>query len=315
MKMPKVAIIGAGMVGGSTALLVQAYVPNSEIVIVDINRSRAEGQAYDIAHACALWGAAHVRAGGFQDVENADIIIVTAGVAMKPGETRLDLARNNVAILKDILSETKPRAPEAIYILAINPVDVLTYVSWKYLGLPRERVISTGTSLDSARLRSLLSDRLGLSTTAIHAHVFGEHGDSAFIHWSGASAGGLKIADFLTARGLEMSPQTKEMLNYAVHDAAHLIKEGKGVSHYGIGSSIAKIVQAVLHNTQVMLPVATVLPEVEGVPDVCLSIPHLIGRAGATVISYPQLDDEEKILMLKSATTLKQAQDEALLHL
>ena len=311
MRIPKVVVVGAGMVGGSASLLISAGVPGCEVVIVDVDASRAEGQAIDIAHAGALWRAVHIRAGTFDDAADANIVVIAAGAAMKPGETRLDLARTNVGILRSILSEIGDRAPDAIYVLATNPVDVLAYMARQILDLPPRRVISTGTSLDSARLRTMLGERLDVVPTAVHAYVLGEHGDSSFIHWSGASVSGMPLDYYLEASGNKMGEATRATLAFAVRDAAHLIKEGKEVSHYGIASAIARICQAILHDSQIILPVATVHAEIEDVADVCLSLPSVIGAEGARVVSYPLLSDDERRDLAASAGIVKQAQEEA----
>ncbi|MFX0547062.1 malate dehydrogenase [Roseovarius sp. S1116L3] len=194
MTLPKVAVIGAGLVGGSAALLIQAVIPGCEVVIVDIDRQRAEGQAMDIAHAGALWRAVHVRAGDYGDVAGSSVIVITAGVAMKSGQSRLDLAKANLEVLTDILDAVAEGSPDATYVIATNPVDVLGHIAQRRLGLAAGRVISTGTALDSARLRSLLAERLEIAPGAIHAYVLGEHGDSSMIDWSGATIGGRPIS-------------------------------------------------------------------------------------------------------------------------
>ncbi len=311
MRMPKVVIVGAGMVGGSAAMLVRVVVPGCEVIMVDVDEPRATGQAIDIAHASALWGAKHIRAGSYDDVRDAAIIVITAGAAMKPGQTRLDLARTNVGILKAILDSVGDKAPNAAYVLATNPVDVLTYLTRQLTGLPTERVISTGTSLDSARLCTLLGERLGVDPMAIQAYVLGEHGDSSMIHWSGATVGDVPLGRFLETTGLQVGPASRDTMKVAVRDAAHLIKQGKGVSHYGIGSAIARICQAILHDSQTILPVGIVHSEVEDVDDVCISLPTLVSAGGAKVLSYPLLTDAEREELADSARVLKEAQDQA----
>jgi len=309
MRQPKIVIVGAGLVGGSAALFSSAAMPSAEIVIVDIQRVRADAQALDLAHATAFWGHERVRAGDFDQANGADIVVVTAGVGVKPGQTRLDLAQTNARILLDIVDRIAPLAPDAVYIVASNPCDALAAVACRHLAIARERVISTGTSLDTARLRTLLSERLGVVAPAIHAYVLGEHGESAFVHWSGASVAGMPLEQFLSRAGKELGPASRSLVLHSVHDAAKLIKEGKSATHYGIASAIARICQAIVHDSNLILSVGVVQPEVEGVPDVCVSLPMLVNAAGAQLLVYPQLDASEREAMRNSARIVKDATD------
>ncbi len=312
MHQPKIVIVGAGLVGGSAALFAAATIPGARIVIIDLERVRAEGQALDLAHATAFWGHDRVQAGGYGDARDADIVVITAGVGVKPGQTRLDLVRINAGILCEILDHTAPLAPGAIYVIASNPCDALAHVARDRLGHARERVISTGTSLDTARLRALLAERLGVAAPAVHAYVLGEHGQSALIHWSGASVAGMPLELFLERMGKELGPTSRDLMLRSVHEAAKLIKEGKSATHYGIASAIARICQAIVHDANHILTVATVQAEVEGVPEVCVSLPMLLDREGARLLAYPQLDVEEKEALRRSALIVKEATDSVL---
>jgi L-lactate dehydrogenase len=249
MRRPKIVIVGAGLVGGSAALFSAVAIPSAQIVIVDIERVRAEAQALDLAHATAFWGHDRVRAGEYDDVQGADIVVVTAGVGVKPGQTRLDLVRTNARIVGDIVDRTASLAPRAVHVVATNPCDVLAAVARDRLACAREQVISTGTSLDTARLRALLSERLGVVAPAIDAYVLGEHGESALVHWSGASVGGMPLELFLTRAGKELGMASRGLILRSVHDAAKQIKEGKGATHYGIASAVARICQAIVHDS------------------------------------------------------------------
>jgi L-lactate dehydrogenase len=284
-------------------------IPSAEIVIIDLERVRAEGQALDLAHGAAFWGHDRFYAGDYHDAGNADIVVITAGVGVKPGQTRLDLANTNARIVVDIIDRIAPKAPEAIYVIASNPCDVLAYVALQRLQCPRERVISTGTSLDTARLRSLLSGRLNVVAHAIHAYVLGEHGASALIHWSGATVSGMPLDLFLTRVGKEMGPESRHLILQSVVEAAKQIKEGKSATHYGIASGIARICQAIVHNSSLILSVATVQPEIEGVPDVCVSLPMLVNTYGAQLIAYPDLNPTEREALQRSARIVKEATD------
>ncbi|CAG9168139.1 L-lactate dehydrogenase [Cupriavidus laharis] len=312
MRQPKIVIVGAGLVGGSAALFAAVAIPSAEIVIIDVARVRAEGQVLDLAHAAAIWGHNRFHAGDYQSAKDADLIVITAGVGVKPGQTRLDLARTNADIALEIVNQTAPLAPDAIYLIASNPCDVLAGVVLDHLRCARERVISTGTSLDTGRLRSLLSERLGVVAPAIHAHVLGEHGESAVIHWSGAAVSGMPLELFLARSGKELGPASRDLILRSVHEAAKLIKEGKGATHYGIAGAIGRICEAIVHNTDLILTVASVHSEVEGVPDVCLSLPMVVNGDGARLLAYPELNATERAALQRSARIIKEATDSVL---
>lgn len=312
IKKRKIVIVGAGLVGGSAALFTAYSIPGVEIVLIDVEPVRAEGQVLDLAHAAAIWRSVDFHAGDYADALDADIVVITAGVGVKPGQTRLDIAQINARIICEIVDNTSRYAPDAIYLIATNPCDVLAYVVYRHLGLPRERVISSGTELDTARLRTLLSERLGIGAPAIHAYVLGEHGESAIIHWSSATVSGMQLEAFLAQTGKELGVASRDLLLRSVHESAKQIKEGKGATHYGIASAIARICQAILHDSDLIVSVAIVHPEVEGVPDVCLSLPSLVNVRGAQVMAYPLLNETEKDGLARSARIIKTASDSVL---
>ena len=309
IKQRKIVIVGAGLVGGSAALFCAYSIPGVEIVLVDVESVRAEGQVLDLAHAAAIWQSVDFHAGDYADARDADIVVITAGARVKPGQTRLDIAQINARIVREIVDQTSRYAPNAIYLVATNPCDVLAYALHRHLGLPRERVISTGTELDTARLRTLLSERLGIGAPAIYAYVLGEHGESAIIHWSGATVSGMPLESFLSQTGKELGVASRDLLLRSVHESAKQIKEGKGATHYGIASAIARICQAILHNSDLILSVAIVHPEIEGVPDVCLSLPSLVNARGAQVMAHPLLNETEREGLARSAQIIKAASD------
>jgi len=309
MRQPKIAIVGAGLVGGSAALFSSVAIPSAEIVIIDIERVRADAQALDLAHATAFWGHERVRSGEYDDARGADIVVITAGVGVKPGQTRLDLVRTNAGILVSILDHIAPLAPDAVYVIASNPCDPLAAVARARLACPREQVISTGTSLDTARLRALLSDRLGVAAPAIDAYVLGEHGESALVHWSGASVAGIALDLFLKRTGKTLDAAERGLVLRSVHESAKLIKEGKGATHNGIASAISIICQALVHNSNLVLSVGVVHAEVEGVPEVCVSLPMLINGRGAHLLAYPELEPSEREALQRSARIVKDATD------
>jgi L-lactate dehydrogenase len=308
----KIAIVGAGLVGGSAALFSAYSIPGVEIVLIDIEPVRAEGQVLDLAHAAAIWRSSDFRAGDYSDAQDADIVVITAGAGVKQGQTRLDIAQINARIVREIVDQTSRYAPDAIYVVATNPCDVLAQLVYHHLGLPRERVISTGTELDTARLRTLLSERLGIGAPAIYAYVLGEHGESAIIHWSGATVSGMPLEVFLKHAGKELGVASRDLMLRSVHESAKLIKEGKGATHYGIASAIARICQAILHNSDLILSVAIVHPDIEGVPDVCISLPSLVNARGAHLMAYPLLNEVESEGLARSASIIKAASDSVL---
>ncbi len=312
MRQPKIVIIGAGLVGGSAALFCAQALPSAQIVLVDMEKVRSEGQAMDLSHAAAFWGHDRFIAGDYADARDADIVVITAGAGVKPGQTRLDLIEVNARIMADIVDQVAPLAPQAIYVVAANPCDVLAHVALVRAGVPRERVISTGTALDTARFRTLLADRLNIVATAIHAYVIGEHGESALIHWSGATVAGMPLADFLQRTGREMGSASRDLLLRSVHESAKQIKEGKGATHYGIASGIGRICHALVTNSNQILSVGTVLDDVEGVNEVCLSLPMVINGRGAQLLAYPMLDEVERQALRRSADIVKAATETAL---
>jgi L-lactate dehydrogenase len=312
VRQPKIVIVGAGLVGGSAALFAAVAIPSAEIVIIDLDRIRAEGQALDLAHAAAFWGHDRFIPGDYADARGADIVCITAGAGVKPGQTRLDLAQTNARIVAGIIERTAPIAPEAIYVVAANPCDVLAAAAYAQLRCPRERVISTGTSLDTGRLRALLSERFGVVGPAIEAYVLGEHGESALIHWSGAAVAGMPLESFMARTGKEMGPATRDTILRSVHEGAKLIKEGKGATHYGIASAIGRICQAIVHNSDLILSVAVVQPEVEGIPDVCVSLPMVVNGSGARLLAYPELNSDEREALRRSARIVKDATESVL---
>uniref|UniRef100_UPI003F49924A lactate/malate family dehydrogenase n=1 Tax=Cupriavidus taiwanensis TaxID=164546 RepID=UPI003F49924A len=314
MRQPKIVVVGAGLVGGSAALFAAVAIPSAEVVIIDLERIRAEGQALDLAHSAAFWGSNRFYAGNYEDAQDADVVVITAGVGVKPGQTRLDLAKTNAGIATEIVDRIAPLAPEAIYVIATNPCDVLAGIVFDRLRCPRERIISTGTSLDTGRLRSLLSERLGIVAPGIHAYVIGEHGESAVIVWSGATVSGMPLETFLSRTGKELGPASRDLILRSVHEAAKFIKEGKGATHYGIASAIGRICQAIVHNTDLILTVGIVHPEVEGVPEVCLSLPMVINGSGAQLLAYPELNPAERESLRRSARIVKEATDRVLMN-
>lgn len=306
--MSKISVIGAGSVGATIAndLMIQGIA--SEIVLVDINAKKALGEALDVYQGAPFHSPAIVRAGGYREVEGSDIVIITCGVARKPGMTRLDLAQTNVNILKDVAANVVSRAPDAVYIIVSNPVDILTYVFTKISGLPERQIIGSGTILDTSRLQSELAKRFFISPKNIHAHVFGEHGDSSFVPWSLAT-----IANNPLEHYKECSPdkdriqwnQNHEEVENFVKKSGGIIIENKGATFYAVAMSVCHICKCIFSNCATALTVSTMMHGEYGVEDVCLSLLHLVDRGGIRGKILNPLTDEEIAKLHASADKLK----------
>ncbi len=301
----KVGVIGAGMVGSAAgfALVMQSAV--SELVFVDLNAAKAEAEAQDIAHAVPFAGAAHVRAGGYREIAGADVVILACGVSQRPGETRPALLNRNAEVFRSVIGEVMAAAPDAILLVASNPVDVITDISARLSGLPPGRVIGSGTILDTARFRWLLGRHLGISPSSIHGYVLGEHGDSEVLAWSSARVGSVPLADFAEQIGAPLTAEVRERIDTGVRRAAYTIIQGKGATWYGIGAGLARIVRAIDRDEQAVLSVSTVEPDVLGVSDVALSLPRIVGARGVSATLRPELDRAETDALHRSATLLK----------
>lgn len=309
----KVGVIGAGLVGATAAYAMVMRKAASEIVLVDANEKRAIAEAADIQHAVPFTYATDVYAGGYEDLKDAKIVIIAAGASQKPGETRLMLFEKNAAILNQIIPRTLEVAPDTIFLIATNPVDVITHISAKIAlqhGVPHSRVIGTGTTLDTARFRSLLGIHLGVDSQHVHGYVIGEHGDSEVLTWSNVDIGGVPLEDFIEYRKVDFTEKTKQEIDSSVRNAAYKIIEGKGSTYYGIGAAIARIVDVINRDNRALLTVCTVHDDVEGVKDVTLALPHLISGSGNLGTIPLRLNAKEKSLLRKSAEIIREKIDE-----
>jgi L-lactate dehydrogenase len=279
----------------------------SEIVIVDINAKAAAAQAQDIVHATPFAHPIVVRAGDYGDLAGAGLVVVSAGVNQKPGETRIQLLGRNAAVFRAIIPRALEAAPDAILLIATNPVDIMTQLATRISRLPPARVIGSGTILDTARFRSLLAAHLGIAPQSVHAYVLGEHGDSEVLAWSSATAGNIPIASFAAQIGRTVTAEVRAGIDARVRGAAYTIIEGKGATYYGIGAGLARLAEAVLDNEQAVMTVSIVTPNVEGVGDVALSIPRIVGRRGVVTDLLPNLDAEEAAALRRGAAILKEA--------
>ena len=305
----KVTIIGAGSVGATVAYTLVATGTVAEIVLIDVNVEKAKGEAMDILQATPYLHPAKIYYGTYEDAAGSDIVIVTSGVGRKPGQSRIDLTQTNVNILKSIASEIVKHVPDAIYLFVANPVDVLTYVFCKITGVPSHRVIGTGTTLDSIRLRTRLSELYSVNQKQVHAYVLGEHGDSSFVAWSAADISGIPLTEYeqsLTETDvLKVSPYTHEEVEEYVKKSGGQIIAGKGATFYGIAASVTQIVKSIYSSAYTILPVSTVLNGEYGISDVALSTLCAIGNEGVVTTLTPKLSDEELAKMKNSAEVLK----------
>jgi len=301
----KVAIIGAGMVGSAAGFALILKGIAKELVLVDIDEARARAEAEDIAHAVPFSAPAVVRHGGYEDIAGAGVVILACGVSQKPGETRLALLERNAEVFRNVVGEVMAVCPDAVLLVASNPVDIMGQITARISGLPPGQVIGSGTILDTARFRWLLGRHLGISSNSVHAYVLGEHGDSEVLAWSNARAGSVPLTGFAAQIGAALTADVRARIDKGVRNAAYTIIEGKGATWYGIGAGLARIVGAIAGDEQAVLSVSTVESEVLGVPDVALSLPRLVGRGGVSATLWPDLDADETEKLRASAATLK----------
>lgn len=309
----KVGIIGSGMVGATSAYAIMMRKAASDIVLVDANQKRAIAEAQDIMHAVPFAVATDVYAGDYEDLRDAKIVVIAAGASQKPGETRLILMEKNASIMKDIMSKTIAVNPNVIFLIATNPVDIITHICTKIaqeFGIPSTRIIGTGTTLDTARFRSLLGSYIGVDPQNVHAYVIGEHGDSEVLCWSNVNIGGVSLEDFIAHRNIEFNEEIKNKIDDGVRNAAYKIIEGKGSTYYGVAGAIAKLVEVINRDNRAVLTISALKDDVEGVKDVTLSLPHLIGGEGDLGVLPIRLSVKEKLLLKKSAEIIKEKIDE-----
>jgi L-lactate dehydrogenase len=302
----KAAIIGAGFVGASIAFALMQKGLYNELVLVDANKDKAQGEAMDIAHGLPYSKPMKIYAGEYQDIADASLIIITAGAAQKPGETRLDLIKKNSAIMTSIVKELVKVKAEGILLIVANPVDVLTHVALKVSGFPRERVFGSGTVLDTARLKYLLSDKLQIDTRNVHAVIMGEHGDSEFPAWSFANVSGMPLEDFAELRGFQDYESLKNEIQEEVKNSAYEIIAKKVATYYGIALSVARIAECIVKNEHSMLPVSVELNGEYNLTGSALSIPAIISAKGVEQILELPLSAKEKRELRSSSDTLKE---------
>ena len=304
----KITIIGAGSVGATIAYTLSQDDIASEIVMIDVNRDKAEGEVMDIIQGTCFREPISITSGDYDDAKDSDIVIITSGVARKPGQSRLELAQTNVDILKSITPQIAAAAPNAKYIIVSNPVDVLTYVFTKISGIPENQIIGSGTVLDTARLRCGIAEHFNVAQKNVHAYVFGEHGDTSFIPWSKACISAVPMEEYVKTMknsGVTVQPVDKDAMLEYVQKSGGKIIANKGATFYAVSAAVCKLCSTLLASTDSMTTVSTMMHGEYGIEDVCLSTLALVGPNGCQGKVEVNLTDEEEALLRKSADTLK----------
>ena len=306
----KIGVVGSGFVGATAAYAMVMRGVGREIVLVDLNQKRAEAEANDIRHAIPFAHPMTIRAGEYADLAGANVVVITAGVNQKPGETRLQLLERNGAVFRQIVPAILEHAPTAKLVVATNPVDITTHLTVQIareLGAPVQGIFGSGTTLDTARFRTLLGHKVGVDPQHVHAYVLGEHGDSEVLAWSQVTIGGTSLDEFCRRQGIELTEADRADIDQRVRRAAYAIIDGKGATYYGIGSALARIVESVIEDQRTILTVCAPTENVAGVEDVTLALPRLVGGDGI-LATFPQpLSGDEGIALHRSATIIREA--------
>ena len=304
----KVTVIGAGSVGSTIAFMMAVKGIAAEIVIIDINEKKALGEAMDIRQGIPFCDPCKIYAGRYEDAKGSDIVVITSGIGRKPGQTRLELAQTNVNIMKSIAAEISVVAPDAVYVIVSNPVDVLTYVFNKVTNIPENRIIGTGTLLDTARLRSRIAEYMNVSQKNVHDYVLGEHGDSSFVPWSSARVCNVpieKFKDCVSDKGFINADLNYEEIESYMRTSGGKIIQRKGATFYAIAMSVCHICECIFDNANAIISVSTMMHGEYGIEDCCLSIPTIVNAAGSVGKVLPDMTDEEVEKLRHSAEMLK----------
>ena len=301
----KVAVIGCGFVGASIAFALMQRGLFSEMVLLDVDQAKAEGEAMDLSDGLPYAASMDIYAGTYDDVTDCALIVLTAGVNQKPGETRLDLISRNIQILQSIVPQIRARKFDGILLVVTNPVDVLTYAAWRLSGLPAQRVIGSGTVLDTARLKQLLGQHLQVDSRNVHAFIIGEHGDSELAVWSGSNVSGLNLDDFCRLRGMQNDPAAMQALYETVRNSAYEIIRRKGATYYGIAMAVSRIAECIVKDEHAVLPVSVVLHGEYGLEELSLSIPAILGSNGVEQVLEIPLNRSERMALTNSAGQLR----------
>jgi len=309
----KVGVVGAGLVGATSAYALVMTGVASEIVLVDKNKNRAEAEANDILHAVAFAHRTRICAGEYTDLQGSRVVIMGAGVNQRPGETRLELLQRNAAVFSEVIPRILAHAPDALLLIVTNPVDVMTHLAAGLAaeyGIPATRVIGSGTTLDTARFRALLGRRFGVDPQHVHGYVVGEHGDSEVLTWSLVSIGGAPLEDFCRSQQVRFDEKARGEIDAKVRNAAYSIIEGKGATYYGIASAVAHIVDIILDDHRAILTVTARTEQIAGVQDVTVSLPRLLGGEGILATFPLPLNSIESEALERSAGVVRRAIDQ-----
>jgi L-lactate dehydrogenase len=309
----KVGIVGAGLVGATAAYALVMRGVGREVVLVDKNPDRACAEADDIRHAVPFANPLEISAGDFDELAECGVVVLCAGVGQRPGESRLELLKRNAEVFHKIVPQVLSRARGAVLVVATNPVDVMTHVAAQYAtecGVSTQRVLGSGTTLDTARFRTLLGIHCGIDPHHVHAYVLGEHGDSEVLTWSLVTIGNMPLEEFSRLRQMRLTDAARQDIDRKVRQAAYTIIGGKGATYYGIGSALARIVEVILHDQRSILTVCTPEADVQGVRNVTISLPRLVGGDGVQQTFPLPLTEQEQSLLQKSALVIRQALDQ-----
>ena len=309
----RTGIVGAGMVGATAAYALVMRGVGRDVVLVDKSAARSLAEADDLLHAVPFAHPMNIKSGDYADLAGCRVVIVAAGVAQRPGETRLQLLGRNAAVFREVIPSILRYAPDAVLVIASNPVDVMTHVAAQYAaeqGVGAGRVFGSGTTLDTARFKSLLGQHVGVDPGYVHAYVLGEHGDSEVLAWSNVRIGGATLSEYCASQGVQLLPEDRQTIDQGVRRAAYRIIEGKGATYYGIGSALARVTEVVLNDERAFLTVCSPTAEVAGVRDVTLALPRLVGGGGVMSTISLALSDEEQAALGASARIIRSAIDE-----
>lgn len=301
----KVVVIGAGLVGATTAYAVMDAGLTSELVLIDVNEKRLRGEVTDLEHGAIFVPPVEVRSGDYDDCRDAAVVAITAGAAQRPGESRTDLLKRNIEVFRSIVPRIAGSDPSGVVLVVTNPVDILTYATLTFSGLPPARVIGSGTLLDTARFRSLLSERCGIAAHNVHAYIIGEHGDSEVPAWSAIYMGGMTFEHFCRGCDTGCRPESKPEIFENVKDAAYRIIEDKGATYYAVALAVRRVAQAIVRHENSVLPVSTLMTGQYGVEGVCLSLPCVLDADGVRRVLEMELSGEEVSAFRESAAGVR----------
>ncbi|ARC84295.1 L-lactate dehydrogenase [Clostridium argentinense CDC 2741] len=307
----KISIIGAGAVGATTAYSLMLLGVATELVLVDVNKEKTEGEAMDLSHGADFVKPVNIISGDYKDTKGSDIVVITAGAAQKPGETRLQLVNKNISIFKSIIPEVVKYNEDAILLVVTNPVDILSYLTYKLSGFPKERIIGSGTVLDTSRLKHEIGKRYNIDPRNVNTYIIGEHGDSEIATWNVTNIQNIKIDEYANKENLEYNDNFRKEVYENVKNAAYEVINRKGATFYAIALAVTRIVKAILGDEKTILPVSTLVENYYGIKDVYLGLPCVVGGAGVEKVLNMDLSELEADSLVRSAETLKETLNNA----